>query len=376
MIMEGDAVVGAAWEGRAKKTCPRMLTNYNLYSKCFYSVEWYDSIYNLIRKVEDIPFPAPNFNALVAQVQLMTNTSGGAFTETVIVYFYDIMDYSIPRIEKIYGYNTAMYLIKGRRNARDRKLVTSQPLNRWGSPQYPFITDAYTALFGVAPLPVPDDVNNGWGVLWTSSNPRKDYGAPKVGETVAPLARAERTYCDGISYTQALGAGDFILGTPIMVTFFGYNSWEIRPYYHRLNTNYSFFSMSQVLVYPVTEVGIPTHRAIYVKPVGIDTVLVNYYDQAKYRLESVSMRKDQVPRIITNITPGIAQVKITKGVRITRSEWNVRTRDMIGASGTNPPYRIKFQLRDLTTNRVGPFSSGTIVPVLNTKFKRIQYMVK
>jgi hypothetical protein len=132
--------------------------------------------------------------------------------------------------------------------------------------------------------------------------------------------------------------------------------------------------LTQLLVYPVTQVGSPTHKALYVKPIGIDNISIDYFDASMYRIESVGMRKDRSPQIIKH--PSIVSHKMSKnGCRIDKSQWNAYSREMTSI-GSTPPYRIKFWLRDLRTNRVGPFTSGTIVPIINTRFKRLHFMVK
>jgi hypothetical protein len=250
--------------------------------------------------------------------------------------------------------------------------------NRWPDPTlYDFINAAYTGVFGIAPNPLATELNNGERICWVSSNPRKDFGSPKAGTDITPIVRSERAFCDGVGspYAQAEGSGQFILGDPISMTFFGYASWFIKPYYSRNVSEWALNSLSQILVYPVTMVGAPAFRAIYVKPVGIDSVHIDYFDTSKYQLESIGMRKGRSPEII-RVFPGPSDISMKRNAyRIRRDQWNMWHREIL-AFGSTPPYSVKFRLRDLRTNKVGPFSSGTIVPIMNTRYKRIHYMVR
>jgi hypothetical protein len=378
-VAESEPVGAANWISRYMRTAhtltPQMDAS-RLFGHALYDITFHTSG-AVLNRIEGLTLPA-NMNTLAADVMAVTPNSGGSYSCNAVVTVYDKVDYSIPRIEKIYGHSTPMYQIMGRRRSRSNTRAIARPYSmgeqHWPS-LYDFIPAAYQAVFGIPIVTIPSDINNGFAILWTGSDSRKRFGAPVAGMSIMST-RGDRFYYDSTlnTYVNATWI-NMTIGTPVVCTWLAYNSWEFHPVGIQMNAEYAFH-YPQCLVYPVADPLNPQRKALLVKALGIDSIHVDLYDTSRYLLEVVGVRKDATPRLLKQFSGAPGGMSVYRNsFRIEKSDWITPQTALMGA-GSLDAFRIKFRLRDILTNRVGAFSNASIVPVMNTRYRRLFFIVK
>ena len=373
-----DPVGAALWYGRMRRTAPTLEDDETrLFGHAFYDITFHIGG-AVLNQIEGLTLPA-NLGALAAAVMAVTPNGGGVYTQNAVVTVYDKVDYSIPRIEKVYGINTPMYQIRGRRHGRDHRTAVARPYSaggqRWPA-LYDFIPAAFQACWGMIPTTVPSDANGGFRTLWTGSDSRKRFGAPKAGMVTQGYLPGERYYYDDIAntYNDCFGI-EMTIGSPVICSWVSYDTWWWYLYYQQANTRMAFI-YPQCLVYPLYDFANPNRKALLVKALGIDSVHVDRYDTSRYMLEVVGVRKDRTPKLLKQFSgsPG-GYSEWRNAFRIPKASWLPKQGSLMGA-GSIEAWRLKFRLRDTLTNRVGAFSNASIVPVMNTRYRRLFFMVK
>jgi len=372
----GELLSSDGWRSRFERTGGTIGADISRHAgRSFFDIISYDDSWNELSRYEEYQVPVGSIDDLIAYAQTLCPQSGGAYTVYSVLQVYDIVDDAVPRIERIYGYNEILYQVLGRRKALDSEKSVALPYSagqRWNY-LYSFISEAYEEVFGTPIGTPPSDGNNGYRILWCGSNGRKRYGAPPSGTWVNGTRPLERYYYDSVADTY-LPAGGMVLGVPKLCTFYDPSLFSFKNPY-QFSTVREGLIYPQCLVYPLTGPA-PTDRALYLKAVGIDAIHIDAFDQSKYALEVVGLRKNHTPRFLHQLDPLPEDLSQFRGAyRIKKISWT-QSQSEIMNMGLYEPWTLRFRLRDKATNHVGPFSVAKIAPVMNTLFRRFFYMVK
>lgn len=122
-----------------------------------------------------------------------------------------------------------------------------------------------------------------------------------------------------------------------------------------------------LLFYPLRSTTNHRIKAIYVKPVGIDTVMFAPFDIARYRLEAVGThRNDKRPRLMPLALGADYLRRSTTPLHIGALMKDLAGQQNKWGLGSWSTALVRFQYRDLLTNRVSPLSS----PQVTTKTRK------
>jgi len=335
-------------------------------------------------------------NDIANWMVLNLNTNNGRFIEHATFKPYDEFDPNIPTLNKVRGFNHFFASVKGGGNYLARK-STALEANDWN------YTETFLQMFRYAfpNDPViqnlfPDIFNNSSfkACVWVCQNYKTLYGMPKPGSIVNG-SDGVRSAIDS-NGNAVIAGSNFTLRKPKIAIWKGMNkdaekeifwldsqqdirerqAWELEngpapPNWIEIQSasetqirkKLMTDSSSAVLVYPVT---FGDQKAIYIKPLGIDTVFTNWVDRSQYWIESVFFGADSQPYKFQNIPEeqiyrereSYDDLGLTKGAFL----WNgIRSRDGTPHGGWNRPPRCYFRLRDKNTLRVGPLSLGYVM---------------
>lgn len=318
--------------------------------------------------------------ASVADIYIFirANFAGGVNPDTPMHHaylrVYDVVGSSVPKIDKIYGMNMFYSMLRGRKNYRKNKYcIENEPA--WNDFRTWF-NDLCTQGFGFGPGHIysPNDEK----ALWLSRNDVKRYGLPVTGFASNITVTGGRSHWDwGSSSFSPLSVATTYNNTVspagISINYCGLytdmiSTWEwiAENSVSSLLATFGSFNMSWLLLYHMQSINDPNHRAIMVKPLGIDRVGLNWFDDVAYDLCALYTRKDTTPVMrkldVTSAMRSVARdllwVEITKWRPVNWGYGKPRlSANMIGLQ----PYTTQFFLRDKTTGEVSPASKSRIV---------------
>jgi hypothetical protein len=282
--------------------------------------------------------------------------------------YYDEIDETLPRIDKIWGINTFFSMLKGRRSYRHNYYSLDVSRINWS--QFPtWFDDLGNQSIGFGPGHTfnPNDEK----AIWVSRNDKKVHGLPVPGFQITPGVSGGRYIWDWGSsdfapismgsYENAPSSGSRILYSSLYLPTRATWSWWT-------NTQSSFMSTqaqncySTVVLYALEHTADPNHRAIMLKPLGIDRLGLNWFDSALYDLYALYSRKNYSP-IMRRIT-SIGLSGLTNDLRwIERPQWDLgssRARLSKSSVGLEPDI-VQFYLRDKTSKKISRISEARVV---------------
>ena len=349
---------------------------------------------------EYIGGPFTTREALVSWINSVVPNSGGTLSVTALLKVYDEVSYDIPVLQKMYGINTLYASLVGGKNIRSSSTKTGF---YGGSMWLDIFVDLAThykdlGLIGdyVTKSDLESDNSNFSGdpdgigtnkIFWIGANKRNLYGIPKEDSMVnlsssvpADYRKFWDTDAGGVSIDQTSSdEGGYTLIRPAYVVFDeSDNTWSIVDTHSTiLSFQYAFDSDDKptVIVYLIKHFNDGSKFAFYVKPIGINTVYVDYFDTSKYRLEAVGFAKNSQP-LVKVCSGNIVQDFYGDTSRINKSNWFFPVNiSATKNAGTVLPRKVKFRLRRLSDGKVGNYSSGTITPIIKTRGSLLKWMI-
>lgn len=349
-----------------------LIRNVEKYSRCQWRMEFIDSTPPVV--FDDLSFGSQQ--DIVDWVNANVPQAGGFFTESCHLAAYDQIDGDLPPIFKVMGKNRTF----SRWRNFFRYWSSGQVVNT--TPQ--LLQDLWTFIYG-APLPTPvGSWTDEYGLFWTPQNHKRLYQLPALGFTLGlqggPGQRRMRLPDDSISpattgewttdpgFSPGYVASDATQNTSDL---FDAASAERHLALNLAQGN------SIVIGYPMTD-GLG-NRALYLKPVGIDTFHTNWYDPSQYRLEAVgAYARDGHIRIHPLTSPqSTPQASLNSGGLFSLSE--VMTSVAFSNSSNlrgQKPGPVAFQLRDLMTNRVSALAHPRIQWDYKKRFRPLAAIVR
>ena len=335
--------------------------------------------------------PFNNKTDLYNWINSVIPNNGSQVTDNVHIQIYDIISGDVPGIQKVYGINSLYLRIVGSRNGKKSSIRTAfLTKDNAGVKNIIMLLSEYFTNEAILPFPISSaqyDANgeNSKRVLWISGNKRNIYGLPRVNDyitlsnTIPPDPRHWWDF-DNISSTvqNTLDAGGHLIQSMCYLVDYG-GTYECVSKAQITSHMYSYTDIPIVAVYLIKHASNPDAWAFYMKPVGINTVYVDWFDQNLYRLESVGFNKDrqirlkycpcQVGQVYNDFIGDRTQVK--KDTWIFNDNLSHMTN-----TGFVTPRKIKFRLRRLSDGKLGPLSHATIKPILRTRNAYLKWMVQ
>jgi len=289
---------------------------------------------------------------------------------------YDIVSNEVPKLNKIYGINRFYSLLKGRKQYRNNK----PSVDSFGTGWTHFATwfdELSNQLIGFEPGHVyaAGDESS----IWMSMDDRCRYGLPDDGFGVNLTNAGGRKIWDWVSHTYIPVVIDGYLDSGqraycSLDLFDNKNSWNwsSNPYgWETMRT--VDFAHSTVVFYGLERNGDPNHRAVFLKPVGIDAVAVNWFDTSKYDLFGHYARKGCTPvsRPITDLGQG----SISNDLQwIEKPAWCVGAYDITSVAVGD--LAVRFFLKDKITDAISPLTKARVQTTKRRHDAPIKWEVK
>lgn len=325
---------------------------------------------------------------------------GGSFQE-FSVDLYDNVDTQIPKLSRMYGQNRLFSLFAGRRRYRTAHCGTNCV-----DPGMNYL------LLKMFHSQHPWSVNwldyNGWmtqswaRVVWSNRKDLRRYGITPVGHsdtamyTIYPSGGSRHYVCENFEGVHPViptfENQPCVLENTKLFVYHG--SWPIpqpttafgiydvySSEYERRRARALISSDGSSLLF--SRVRLPfngeNNWAMYVKPVGIDTVYLNYLDTTKYSLEAVYVNKTRQIEFSDITSLILRQDAISDSTQIPKGAWArspFMHPNIYEKNSSVQPYMVRFRLRDRATNKVGELSQSCIRPGKEHRFVPLTWITK
>jgi len=292
--------------------------------------------------------------------------SGGKYDNNVKAVFYDEIDFSIDPLTKIYGKNMFYSVLKGKANGYGIYKSGGSSDNRstiyntnWSNIDS-WVEDVFANTNTIAGYTYP-----GTSVLRCFTTPSKFKSAMNGLHSLTTQLenRSNKSHINDSTETITNGGinvynvdfGDSVFYSRDIDNV---NSWQQLNSLAELNTSLLNTNNSVVRVYKLYS---GNEYQFYIKPIGVDTLYVDYYDQTKYDLVRVTIGRDQYMNLKT-ITPGDGH-EGRNILQIPKSEWvdsNLQTQGR-GRNSIKIAKEYKFVLRDKVTKRISLPTENSIM---------------
>lgn len=315
-------------------------------------------------------------------------TGGGQFTNSIQARFYDIIDYDMPRITKMYGINQFYSVLRGSKRyypSYDYRYIYPQAASHSWSNMQSFVQDVINVTTPPASPYTYNALHNSEAAIWFSQSKSGLYGLPNPGTVVqlAGNARNRKVFSTGSSdFEPAPGGGAFnyILDKSRYYTMYIPNgNWtQIDRNAANFNVQFRDANMSMIAVYSIIYVSGAWHYAAFIKPIGVDNIIVNYYNNTKYDLYGHYEHKWRHPDIKI-INPLINDGDMnSNSIWVPKNRWFWwKAQSFPSAKMTSEEFPItRFFLRDKVTNLISPYSTSKLVVSKNHRDAMFKIEVK
>ena len=340
----------------------------------------------------------PLMSDLVAWMNNNVGNDGSVFTEQVIFRVYDEVDARLKAIDKMYGLNRLYTGLVG--GGRHKTAVTcigcksTWDAGNWMlwnmfQNQYPWYSSLQTW------SEFRDQ--NGPKAIWCGTNQLRRYNLPPAGydghqTDIKVLSQYPNRHsgCENwenfqlarIDVTHRLYAPKYLLFTATGASSIGQIPAECNiidvTWANRFHFRTDYFknaNASGIVFYKAedTSGGPAEHNcAIYIKPLGIDMININWFDTSVYELEIV-FENDWYQRRTFNAVdiadmPADQRDIVSDSFRVMGNAWKKMPFAARATSWDNTkvrPYEVRFRFRHKKTGKVGPLSRSKIVDVSN-----------
>ncbi len=300
---------------------------------------------------------------------------------------YDMVGPQVPNIDKIYGINKFYSVLRGSKNYR------SNPYCLTSTPSWDFFAPWFNDLcnqnfgFGSGHTYSAGDES----ALWLSRNERKRYGLPHPGFSSYLQSNVDRAIWNwGDSSFSSLPTPTRYDNDPApngsRHTYCGLHtqaisSWEWVDNGPSLGLGIGSMDRSWLALYHLQSGIDSNHRAIMLKPVGIDQAGLNWFDSSSYDICALYTRKNSTP-IMRQLSLAGSRVSTVRDlVWLDITQWRPPNHgrspsdlsmNMVGEQ----PYITQFMLRDKVTREVSPASKPRIVLSQRHRDAPYKYEVK
>jgi len=354
---------------------PEVINNWTEFAKGWFQVENYTT-----HEVSQHRFATPQ--DLVDWKNANIPNALGSFTELIAVRPFDVVNYTIPVIDRMYGINTLYGGFKAGRYKKANPAIINYDTD-WNAT---FLLTIFDLVMGPSGLALSAFGINGPGrkCFWTPGHFKRMYAMPKAGEIIDSRATPSWT---GNRYTwqpaqppgfqlNPLTPERYSLSVPLIVTA------QDNGALHKLYTpgatgesqkEYNRSTLEDcnaaVAVFKATNVNDPGEHALLMKPVGIDRVYLNGWDSSLYDLEVVWEQTDQQKVYRRTINPAEYYPPgnlphPNNGIGLARISWRFPSHARYQSSMWHPGRAnvpiTRFRLRDKVTGEVGPLSRAAI----------------
>lgn len=357
-----------------------LLQNTPSYAGCSWRMEFINSTPPTV--FDNLTFTTTQ--EIVDWVNANVPQSGGFFTQSVQVAAYDVVDPQVDPLFKVMGKNRTF----SRFRAADRYWSPNGETVRNGLAD--FLSGLWLELWG-SPVPTgnpPGSWVDEFRLFWTPQNHRRLYLLPS------------RQFSIDLNQNGTAGNRQMIQVSDDTLQSASVESWTVdpsrEPVYGSLDSSasgLSYYSMqdgfkllpqdiiggnSVIIGYPMVDSS--GNRSVYVKPVGIDMFHTNWFDDSLYQLEAVgSFERDGQYRIRPLSPENPGQVSLNSGGLYPISQFVVPL--SFPNTGTQKgsgyqPGEVRFQLRDLTTNRVSPLANPKIAWDFRKRYRPLAAIVR
>jgi len=330
---------------------------------------------------------------------VIPNSGGYVLNGPYTVTFFDRVNGDVPQLQKVYGVNELYASVF--RPFKYRASVRKTAIDSHNSELCKEIIVQGSSHFysrGKIPCAISSSDYETIGyqmqkMLWCGANKRNLYGLPLIGTRIYfehGVSNSDPRFwwdCSSKSLVQVdLSSNShpfedfayvrYVPGSPGNVSIVGReDAWTVAQYVYGQ-------PVSIGVLYLVKCTGDSNRFAFYLKPLGIDRVYVDYFDTSKYRLEAVSLWKNHQPlvRVISVPTDIQHQDQINDFSLVSKTQW-LSTHGSNGITkftslGSFIPPKVKFRLRRLSDNKVGPLTRAGVTPEIRTRNSLIKWVVK
>lgn len=332
--------------------------------------------------------PFATKNTLYVWINSLIPNNGSSVIGHARIEVYDEMG-DVPALQKIYGYNNLFAAFAGAGNQKRSLTKTAIEGGNWLWDMFTALTTYFKDEEGLLDnittgATIMADNSNNKKIYWLPANRRNLYGLPKVGnaislsETIPTDFRKWWNETTVNSANQVPGdSGGHTIAGRVFLVMYPNQSWSVENYG---SSTIDWFGGTQEIVeiYLIKHFANDGRFAFFVKPVGIDVALVDWFDQETYSLEAVGFNKDRQMRlknITTYADTGRSDFYGDRTV-VPKGGWVFYDSiSLMSNTGFVVPRKIKFRLRRLSDNKVGPLTTASIKPILNTTGAKMKWIV-
>lgn len=356
------------------------------YSRSYVRLRFYSTGGSLVLDTTQV---FANRAAIVAFINSNIASVGGFANQHVEIEVFDVEDSSIVPPPKIYGKNRFFAgLVSRSRQFEGGKYYGY----RTGSAFYSTLSSAasiaarslilnqmWSILYPGFPMPAPATWGpNEFGCFWVPRNRLRRYDMPAFNASALRID-------PGTGINRFVRNAGSTIPRPFTTSFFNSTAGDVVAYGTLDSSGASGFAFgsydafrtiapelangSSVIVgYPLYS-GVPGENlALLVKPIGVDTFYVDVFDDSRYRLEAVGVQRENY-RTRLRALSGVPQFPLQRLAGpilvpdISDSFGLTPSRPLIGGQPGRHGYytgKIRFQYRDLLTNRVSCLTQATI----------------
>lgn len=366
-----------------------IMNNFSQFTKC----RW--EMINLTnpQRIDGITFSSLAELATFKNNNVPHGTS--TFTDVVIFRPYDVVENSLPVIDKLYGMNKLYSAFRGAGNYKSGDSHAGNIKSTFydgAQLLWNVFNEYYPTL---ASLVTVDSFRTGNSkfAVWLGSDSRKMYGLPKEGARIEciPISDRYKANENWEGFYKINSNQYFFLNDPrIVVWEGGSSSGGTIDIYNPVNFNergqstYQIVSRpnaSAMMFYLALDNGPAGDRdfGIYGKPIGIDTVYINHVDTTKYDIEAVYVNRDTQKCVFRKIDPAdITRSNMrTDQLAIPKSYWTVTNNFSLNykAAGWFRPHDVYFRIRDKSTNKISKSSRAKIRALYGHGLAPVKWMV-
>lgn len=363
-----------------QRYAPTIMANWSDYSKCKFQIVEIEKD----KTYDDLSFL--DMQSLIDWVNSNLENNNGRFSNSIIIRIYDVVDPTIPAISKMYGVNKLYGGLVGGGKGRSGSITKCDNIKDSWTAGHQMLRDMWVYQMPWASSLTAEDFMNIGGnyACWTSRNSMKKFNLPKSkGVTISNTHSGRKIANNNFeSFQPASSSESFTLENPQILSFLENGHGSEPPIYSifdpigsgsRATFNVSTLSQnyaSSVVFYRVKGEGTEDiNWAIFIKPFGIDAVVINYVDFSKYDLEFILSNRVKQKFAIKRFNPvnvsrsdaGSDSMLIIKYFWIfTPFTFKTISNDIYSKGGITS-WEVFLRLRDKVSGEVSAFSSSKII---------------
>ncbi len=331
---------------------------------------------------------------LYTWINSVVPNNGSQITENVALTIFDDEVGDIPSIQKIRGCNmTYIGLTSSKKWRKSETRTASATRDSAGTRELIIEASQFFVNKGLISEPITTTQYNSGGdnskrVIWFSGRKNNLFGLPKIGSNITlpdQVTLDNRCWWDmstdaPVSQVVTDTGGHILQDFCYVCRTFQGNIEAVRS--DSIDMRSKLFQQSDesiIVVYLVRNSVDSNKYALFAKPLGIDLVYVDWFDQTKYRLEAIGSTKERQSQLrylpCSTGTRNSDLIGDRSAVYKSTWMWNDMTPSQVNNAGFLKPRSIRFRLRRLSDNRVGSLSKASIKPVFRTTNALFKWMV-